>query len=92
MARSLLLTITDAAASAAGRYSPRYLAHLEAHSPFRFAFLREQRLRVSRAQGSFTVALEAWLAQADAGGDAERWPEPSWAGSAGLQTRCVTEP
>jgi hypothetical protein len=67
MTRSLLLTITDAASSTAGRYSRRYLAHLEAHSPFRFTVLREQRRRVSRARGSFTAALEAWLASPDDG-------------------------
>ena len=68
MTRSLLLTITDAAASTAGRYSRRYLAYLEAHSPFRFTFLREQRRRVFRARESFTGALEAWLARPDEGG------------------------
>jgi hypothetical protein len=63
MARSLLLTITDAAASAAHRYRRPYREMLERHSPFRFACLLEQRRRVSHAQGSFTGVLEAWLAE-----------------------------
>jgi hypothetical protein len=62
MTKSLLLTITDAAASAARRYSRSFREMLERHSPFRFAFLIEQRRRVSRAQGSFTGMLEAWVA------------------------------
>jgi hypothetical protein len=66
MTKSLLLTVTDAAASAARRYPRSYRERLERHSPFRFGFLVEQRRRVSRAQGSFTGLLEAWIAESDA--------------------------
>jgi hypothetical protein len=65
MTRSLLLTITDAAASAARRYGRPYRRMLERHSPFRFPFLVEQRLRLSRAHGSMSGLLEAWVAQSD---------------------------
>jgi hypothetical protein len=63
MARSLQLTIADAAASFPARYTPPYLAGLERRSPFRFACLAEHRRRLSRANGSFTGLLETWLAE-----------------------------
>jgi hypothetical protein len=65
MVRSLLLTITDAAASAARRYGRPCRKRLERHSPFRFAFLVEQRRRVSRAHGSVSGLLEAWVRESD---------------------------
>jgi len=66
MARSLMLAVTDAAASTSRRYSRRGREALERHSPFRFGFLVEQRRRVSRAQGSFTGVLETWVRDHDA--------------------------
>jgi hypothetical protein len=65
MTRSLLLTITDAAASAARRYRRSYRRMLERHSPFRLAFLVQQRRRVSRAHGSVSGLLEAWVTGCD---------------------------
>jgi hypothetical protein len=65
MTRSLLLTITDAAASAARRYRRSYRRMLERHSPFRLAFLVAQRRRVSRAHGSVSGLLEAWVSGCD---------------------------
>jgi hypothetical protein len=66
MARSLQLTISDAAASFPARYSPAYLGELQRRSPFRFACLAAQRRRLSRAKGSLTGLLESWIAE-DAG-------------------------
>jgi len=71
MAKSLLLTVTDAAASTARRFGRQYRRMLERHSPFRLAFLLGQRRRLSAANGSITGLLEAWVAEADA---------PSWGG------------
>jgi hypothetical protein len=62
MARSLLQTIADAAASFPTRYTPAYLSELERRSPFRFAYLAAQRRRLSRANGSLTGLLESWIA------------------------------
>ena len=62
MARSLLQTIADAAASFPTRYTPTYLSELERRSPFRFACLAAQRRRLSRANGSLTGLLESWIA------------------------------
>jgi hypothetical protein len=63
MARSLQLTIADAAASFPALYSDGYLRALERRSPFRFACLAAQRRRLSRANGSLTGLLERWLAE-----------------------------
>ena len=63
MARSLQLTISDAAASFPARYSPTYLDDLERRSPFRFARLAAERKRLTRAKGSLTGLLEAWIAE-----------------------------
>jgi len=63
--RSLRLTILDAAASSAARYSPGFLEHLEQRSPVRLSFLVQQRRRLSRANGSLTSVLEMWLAGSD---------------------------
>ena len=62
MARSLQLTISDAAASFPARYTPAYLDELERRSPFRFACLAAQRKRLTRAKGSLTGLLESWIA------------------------------
>jgi len=64
MKLSLLLTITDAAASVPSRYSAGFLKDLEAHSPIRLACLAKQRQRLSRAKGSLTGLLETWLNEA----------------------------
>ncbi|RPJ70512.1 MAG: hypothetical protein EHM24_15320 [Acidobacteria bacterium] len=61
MARSLPLTIADAAASYPTLYSRGYLGALERRSPFRFGRLAAQRRRLSRARGSLTGLLERWL-------------------------------
>jgi hypothetical protein len=61
MARSLQLTISDAAASFPARYTPAYLAELERRSPFRFACLAAQRRRLTQAKGSLTGLLESWI-------------------------------
>ncbi len=63
MARSLLLTIADAAASFPARYTPARLEELERRSPYRFACLAAQRKRLSRANGSLTGLLECWIAE-----------------------------
>jgi hypothetical protein len=63
MARSLQLTISDAAASFPARYTPAYLDDLERRSPFRFACLAAQRRRLTRAKGSLTGLLESWIAE-----------------------------
>ncbi len=68
MARSLLLTIADAAASFPARYTPAYLSELERRSPFRFACLAAERKRLTRAKGSLTGLLESWIAEE------EDWP------------------
>ncbi len=69
MTRSLQLTISDAAASFPARYSEAYLGELERRSPFRFACLAAERQRLTRAKGSLTGLLEAWIAE-----EAERPP------------------
>jgi hypothetical protein len=63
MARSLLLTIADAAASFPARYTAAYLSDLERRSPFRFACLAAERRRLTRAKGSLTGLLESWIAE-----------------------------
>jgi hypothetical protein len=63
MARSLQLTISDAAASFPARYTPAYLDELERRSPFRFACLAAQRRRLTQAKGSLTGLLESWIAE-----------------------------
>ena len=63
MARSLQLTIADAAASFPTRYTSTYLAELERRSPFRFACLASQRRRLTQAKGSLTGLLESWIAE-----------------------------
>ena len=70
MRRSLRLTITDAAASSAKRYSPAFLQRLERRSPIGLAFIVEQRRRLARANGSLTSVLQAWL-----GGSGSAWPD-----------------
>lgn len=62
MARSLTLTIADAAASFPTCYSSAYLSELEPRSPFRFACLAAERKRLTRAKGSLTGLLESWIA------------------------------
>jgi hypothetical protein len=61
MARSLQLTIADAAGSFPARYGAPYVTTLERRSPFRFASLAGHRRRLSRANGSLTGLLERWL-------------------------------
>jgi hypothetical protein len=63
MARSLQLTISDAAASFPARYTPAYLDELERRSPFRFVCLAAERKRLTRAKGSLTGLLESWIAE-----------------------------
>lgn len=62
MRRSLRLTIADAAASSAARYSPAFLQRIERRSPIGLSFIVEQRRRLARANGSLTSVLRAWLA------------------------------
>ncbi|HEX7486330.1 MAG TPA: hypothetical protein VF332_09270 [Vicinamibacterales bacterium] len=66
MARSLQLTLADAAASFPALYGAPYLHALERRSPFRFACLAEHRRRLSRANGSLTGLLERWVGAAEA--------------------------
>ncbi|HEY3380799.1 MAG TPA: hypothetical protein VGK32_03465 [Vicinamibacterales bacterium] len=66
MARSLQLTIADAAASFPSLYGAPYLRALERRSPFRFSCLAEQRRRLSRANGSLTGLLERWIEESAA--------------------------
>lgn len=40
-------------------YTSSYLSKIEAHSPFRFSFLKEQRIKFSKRQGSLVRFLEA---------------------------------
>ena len=61
MARSLPLTIADAAASYPALYSRGYLGALERRSPFRFGRLLAERRRLSRARGSLTGLMERWF-------------------------------
>ena len=65
VARSLQLTISDAAASFPARYTPAYLGELERRSPFRFECLAAERKRLTRAKGSLTGLLEAWIAEGE---------------------------
>jgi hypothetical protein len=65
MARSLQLTISDAAASFPTRYTAAYLDELERRSPFRFASLAAQRERLTEAKGSLTGLLEAWIVEGE---------------------------
>jgi len=53
-------------ASEAGElYTQKYLARLEAYSPFRFSFLNRQRERFARRQGLFVRLFEAFLSAED---------------------------
>jgi hypothetical protein len=61
--RSLLHTVSDAAASFPSQYSPSFLQALERRSPLRFATIAAERRRLSRANGSFSGLLERWLAE-----------------------------
>jgi hypothetical protein len=63
MARSLQLTISDAAASFPARYTPACLGELKRRSPFRLACLAAERQRLTKAKGSLTGLLEAWIAE-----------------------------
>jgi hypothetical protein len=78
MARSLQLTLADAAASFPALYGAPYLHALERRSPFRFACLAEHRRRLSRANGSLTGLLERWVGAAEAPANAVgRVPAPN---------------
>lgn len=69
MARSLQLTIADAAASFPSLYSGDFLRALERRSPFGFDCLAGQRRRLSRASGTLTTLLERWIRE-----EADRCP------------------
>jgi hypothetical protein len=56
--RSLLIR---AAGEAPDLYSKEYLAELETHSPFRFAFLNDQRKRLASRSGLLSRLFEAFL-------------------------------
>jgi hypothetical protein len=55
------LLLIDVIGRTDGYYSPSYLGELEAHSPFRFSFLKEQRKKFSRRQGSLEKLMETFL-------------------------------
>lgn len=56
--------LIDTASQVGPFYSPAYLRELEAHSPFRFAFLQKQRTEFQRRHGSMVKMLE-WFAPSD---------------------------
>lgn len=60
--RSSLSLLIRSAGQAPELYSQEFLARLEAHSPFRFAFLNERRRRFASREGLVARLFEAFLA------------------------------
>ena len=65
LAKSSRSLFIRAAGDAAEFYTGEYLAQLECHSPFRFAFLAERRKEMARRSGLFGKLFEAFLAGED---------------------------
>jgi hypothetical protein len=61
IAKSSASLLVRAAGEACDLYSPAYVAELERHSPFRFAFLRMQRKRLEKRSGLLVRLFEAFL-------------------------------
>ena len=57
--RAANLFLIDAVGRMERYYTPTYLREIEAHSPFRFSFLEEQRNKFSKRHGSLVKLLEA---------------------------------
>ncbi|MGE5644033.1 MAG: hypothetical protein ACM3Y8_13565 [Byssovorax cruenta] len=55
------LFLIDAIGRTAQNYTPSYLHELEAHSPFRFSFLKEQRDDFFRRHGSLGKLMETFM-------------------------------
>ncbi len=62
IARSGASLLIRSAGEAASLYSREYLAELETHSPFRFAFLSERRRRLAKRSALLSRLFEAFLA------------------------------
>jgi len=79
--RSLILMT---AANTPELFTPRFLADLETRSPFRFAFLRARRKRLSGRSGLYKVLFEAFLEAGEVSWEGlpqpERWRECALAG------------
>ena len=60
--RSSLSIIIRSAGEAGELYTPEYLAGLECHSPFRFAFLNERRAQFAKRSGMLVKLFESFLA------------------------------
>jgi hypothetical protein len=59
--RGAVLVLIDAISRTDGYYSQSYLRALEAHSPFRFSFLKEQRASFFKRHGSLGELMETIL-------------------------------
>jgi hypothetical protein len=62
IARSSLSLIVRSAGAAADWYSPPYLAALERHSPFRFAYLNRSREKMAPRRALMARMFECFLA------------------------------
>lgn len=58
--RNAYRLLIEAAGSAGHLYSPSYIAALERHSPFRFAFLSDRRRRLLRNSKALAMLLESF--------------------------------
>ena len=58
--RSAVLLTIEAAGRAGHLFTRRYIRELEAHSPFRFSFLRKQRRKLARQRAPMMRLLEAY--------------------------------
>ena len=59
--RSSNLLLIDAISRRDSHYAPSYLKELEAHSPFRFSFLKEQRSQFLRRHGPLGKLMEKFV-------------------------------
>jgi len=67
MQRSAILLPIEAAGGAGHLFSRRYIRELEAHSPFRFSFLKKQRRKLARQRVSMMRLIEAYATANGAG-------------------------
>ncbi len=66
--RNAYRLLIEAAGSAGHLYSPSYIAALERHSPFRFAFLSDRRRRLLRHGNALAKLLESFADDSEASG------------------------
>jgi hypothetical protein len=73
--RCMLLPALQLAGAAPSHYSRAYLAQLEAHSPFRFAFARAQQRRLARQRRQWLRLLDTYTAP-DRADRSAPWSQP----------------